>query len=156
MNSSVRLNIAFNKKLADKRKEWLRAADPNCFLDNKQETICISEFVDKELVLYELENIRRSIPSMIDGFKPSQRKILFACFKRKLTSVIKVAQLSGYVSEHAAYHHGEQSLNQTIVNLAQSYTGANNIPMLVPKGQFGSRPRGGKDSAAPRYIFTML
>lgn len=112
--------------------------------------------MDRELVLYELDSIRRSIPSMVDGLKPSQRKILFACLKRKLNSPIKVAQLSGYVSEHAAYHHGEQSLNQTIVNLAQGFTGANNLPLLVPKGQFGSRPRGGKDSAAPRYIFTML
>ncbi|CAL5971962.1 DNA_topoisomerase 2 [Hexamita inflata] len=154
--ASARLNVAFNKKLADKRKEWLQAADPNTYLDNKQMNIKISDFVDRELVLYELENIRRSIPSMIDGMKPSQRKILYGCFKRNLTSPIKVAQLSGYVSEHAAYHHGEVSLNQTIVGLAQSFTGANNIPFLVPKGQFGSRPRGGKDSAAPRYIFTML
>lgn len=80
--------------------------------------INIGEFVDKELVQYELENIKRSLPSMIDGLKPSQRKILFACFKRNLTSPMKVSQLSGYVGEHASYHHGEQSLNAAIVNLA--------------------------------------
>ena len=60
---------------------------------------------------------------MVDGFKPSQRKVLFSCFKRKLKSDIKVAQLSGYVSEHSAYHHGEASLAMTIVNLAQDFVG---------------------------------
>ena len=88
--------------------------------------------------------------------KPSHRKIIFASLKRKLFTPIKVVQLSGNVSENAAYHHGEASLNDTIVSLAQYFTGANNIPLLVPKGTFGSRARGGKDSAAPRYIYTCL
>lgn len=69
--SSNKLNMAFNKKLADRRKEWLRGADPGVYLDNKQMSINIGDFVDRELVLYELENVQRSIPSMIDGFKPS-------------------------------------------------------------------------------------
>ena len=60
----------------------------------------------------------RSIPSVMDGLKPGQRKIIYACFKRKLRAEIKVAQLSGYVAEHSAYHHGEQSLQQTIINMA--------------------------------------
>jgi hypothetical protein len=38
---------------------------------------------------------------MVDGLKPGQRKILFACFKRNLKSDVKVAQLAGYVSEHS-------------------------------------------------------
>lgn len=44
----------------------------------------------------------------------------------------------------------------TIVNLAQNYVGSNNINLLQPIGQFGTRINGGKDSASPRYIFTML
>jgi len=44
----------------------------------------------------------------------------------------------------------------TIVNLAQNYVGSNNINVLMPIGQFGTRLQGGKDSASPRYIFTML
>jgi DNA topoisomerase-2 len=92
----------------------------------------------------------------MDGLKPSQRKILFGCFKRGLRSEIKVAQLAGYVSEHAAYHHGEASLCGTIVGMAQNFVGANNVNLLVPNGQFGSRLMGGKDSASPRYIFTYL
>ena len=98
----------------------------------------------------------RSIPSMVDGFKPSQRKVLFSCFKRKLKKDIKVVQLAGYVSEHSAYHHGEASLQGTIVNMAQNYCGSNNINLLMPSGQFGTRLLGGKDAASPRYIFTHL
>ena len=44
----------------------------------------------------------------------------------------------------------------TIVNLAQNHVGSNNINLLQPIGQFGTRINGGKDSASPRYIFTML
>ena len=92
----------------------------------------------------------------MDGLKPSQRKALFACFKRKLTKEIKVAQVVGYVSEHTAYHHGEQSMEQTVVKLAQDFVGSNNINLLFPGGQFGSRLMGGKDAASSRYIFTRL
>jgi DNA topoisomerase II len=59
----------------------------------------------------------------MDGLKEGQRKVLFACFKRKLSSEIKVAQLAGYVSEQTAYHHGEASLHGTIINMAQVHCG---------------------------------
>jgi DNA topoisomerase-2 len=91
---------------------------------------------------------------MCDGLKPGQRKIMFACFKRKLTQEIKVAQLSGYVAEHSAYHHGEVSLQTTIIALAQNFVGSNNINLLLPLGQFGTRNMGGKEAASARYIFT--
>jgi DNA topoisomerase-2 len=84
------------------------------------------------------DNIR-SIPSMADGLKPGQRKVIFAAFKKNLVKEIKVAQLAGYVSEKTAYHHGEVSLTQTIVGLAQNYVGSNNINLLEPSGQFGTR-----------------
>ena len=67
-----------------------------------------------------------------------------------------MAQLVGYVSEHAAYHHGEASLTATIVNLAQDFVGSNNVNLLSPEGQYGTRESGGKDHASPRYIFTKL
>jgi len=69
---------------------------------------------------------------------------------------MKVAQLSGYISEHTSYHHGEVSLQGTIVNMAQDYVGSNNINLLVPSGQFGTRLMSGHDSGSPRYIFTRL
>ena len=112
------------------------------------------DFVNKELILFSIADCTRSIPSMCDGLKPGQRKIMFACFKRKLTQEIKVAQLSGYVAEHSAYHHGEVSLQTTIIALAQNFVGSNNINLLLPLGQFGTRNMGGKEAASARYIFT--
>jgi DNA topoisomerase-2 len=60
------------------------------------------------------------------------------------------------VSEHSAYHHGEVSLNQTIIGLAQDFVGSNNINLLYPDGGYGSREAGGKDHASARYIHTRL
>ena len=115
-----------------------------------------SEFIDKELKHFSVYDVQRSVGHLMDGLKPSMRKVLYACFKRNLTTEIKVAQLSGYTSEHTAYHHGEESLNGTIVGMAQDFIGAGNIQLLQPNGQFGTRAQGGKDSASPRYIFTLL
>jgi len=150
------LDMAFSKKNADKRKEWLKEYTPDIYMDNSVDKIVINEFINKELIQFSMADVIRSIPSIVDGFKPGQRKILYACFKRNLINEIKVAQLTGYVSEQTAYHHGEQSLSSTIVNLAQDFVGSNNIPLLVPNGQFGTRLQGGKDAASARYIFTQL
>ncbi|CAG8482548.1 2580_t:CDS:10 [Diversispora eburnea] len=110
---------------------------------------------ERELIDMAFNNIR-SIPSMLDGLKPGQRKVLFGCFKRKLNKEIKVIQLAGYVSEHSAYHHGEASLHSTIITMANNFIGSNNLNLLEPSGQFGSRIQGGKDSASARYINTRL
>jgi DNA topoisomerase-2 len=92
----------------------------------------------------------------MDGFKTSLRKIIYSAFKKNLMSEIKVAQFTGYVSEHSGYHHGEASLNATIIGMAQNFVGSNNINLLMPNGQFGSRLQGGQDSASERYIYTQL
>jgi DNA topoisomerase-2 len=92
----------------------------------------------------------------MDGNKISTRKILFAAFKRNLVKEVKVGQFAGYVSEHSFYHHGEQSLVGAIIGSAQEFVGSNNINPLLPKGQFGTRLKGGKDHASERYIFTLL
>ncbi len=65
-------------------------------------------------------------------------------------------KLAGSVNEQLAYRHGEASLMGTIVNLAHDFVGSNNINLLEPKGQFGTRLMGGKASASPRYIFTKM
>jgi DNA topoisomerase-2 len=115
-----------------------------------------TDFVHKELVLFAQYDVMRSIPSVVDGFKPTQRKILFCSFKKKLKNDIKVAQFVGYISEHSAYHHGEMSLENAVVNMAQNFVGSNNVNLLFPSGQFGTRLMGGKDHAASRYIYTRL
>jgi DNA topoisomerase-2 len=146
----------FNKKRADDRKTWLGAYDKNAYLDTSKSEVKYKEFIDNEMIHFSIYDNERSIPNGVDGLKISLRKILFSAFKRKLTSEIKVAQFSGYVSEHSAYHHGEASLNGAIVNMAQNFVGSNNINLLEPNGQFGTRLQGGDDSASERYIFTML
>ena len=155
-DSDLAINLAFNKSMSPERKLWLSNYNENQILDFNKKDISYEEFVNKELIHFSNADCARSIPDMRDGLKPSQRKVLFSCFKKKLFRDIKVSQLSGYVSETSCYHHGEVSLQGTIINLAQNFVGANNINLLVPSGQFGSRLKGGKDSASPRYIFTRL
>jgi DNA gyrase/topoisomerase IV subunit B len=150
------IDLAFSKKRADDRKEWLRGYVPGTHVDYDVERMLVSDFIHKELILFSMADNVRSIPSVVDGLKPAQRKVLFACFKRNLKTDIKVAQLGGYVSEHASYHHGEASLAATIVGMAQNFVGSNNINLLVPSGQFGTRLQGGRDAASARYIFTRL
>jgi len=150
------IDMVFNKKRANDRKKWLGAYDRTDVLDTRKDDIPFDEFIHKEMIHFSKYDCERSIPSMVDGLKTSQRKCLFAAFKRKLTKEIKVAQLSGYVSEQAAYHHGEMSLQKTLVGLAQDFVGSNNINLFVPNGQFGTRLQGGKDSASERYIYTLL
>ena len=146
----------FNKKRPDDRKTWLEQYDKTAFLNTSRPNVLYEEFIDQEMIHFSTYDCARSIPNMVDGLKTSLRKILYAAFKRRLTSEIKVAQFSGYVSEHSAYHHGEASLNGAIVNMAQNYVGSNNINLLEPNGQFGTRMQGGDDSASERYIFTQL
>uniref|UniRef100_A0A3P9IX37 DNA topoisomerase 2 n=1 Tax=Oryzias latipes TaxID=8090 RepID=A0A3P9IX37_ORYLA len=162
------ITLAFSKKKTDDRKEWLT----NFMEDRRQRRmhglpekylygtqtkhLSYNDFINKELILFSNSDNERSIPSLVDGLKPGQRKVLFTCLKRNDKREVKVAQLAGSVAEMSAYHHGEQALMMTIVNLAQNFVGSNNINILQPLGQFGTRINGGKDAASPRYIFTML
>lgn len=150
------IDLAFNKKRADNRKEWINGYEEGTFVDHTAKELRYKDFVDKELILFSIASVERAIPSMVDGFKTGQRKVMFSCFKRKLKNDAKVAQLAGYVAEHAAYHHGEGALNETIVGMAQDFPGSNNVHLLYPSGQFGTRLQGGKDAASTRYIYTRL
>ena len=157
MNESM--TLAFSKAQADDRKGWLTAhmaKPPTGIPYGKVHTLTVTDFIHRDMANFSAEDIKRSIPHVADGLKPSQRKVIFACLKKNLTSDMKVAQLGGYVAEQTAYHHGEASLQGTIVNLAQNFVGANNLNLLEPSGQFGTRLAGGKDAASARYIFTRL
>ena len=150
------LDMVFNKNRSDDRKDWLENYKKDARLDTDDSEITYNDFIDREFIHFSKYDCERSIANVIDGFKISTRKILYSTLKRNLVSEIKVAQLSGYVSEHSGYHHGEMSLNKAIVGMAQEYTGSNNIALLMPNGQFGTRLMGGKDSASERYIYTKL
>ena len=150
------IDMVFNKKRSDERKTWLTNYERDSYLDTNKDNVDYEEFISKEFIHFSKYDCERSIPNIMDGLKISQRKILYSAFKKNLKNEIKVAQFSGYVSEHSGYHHGEASLNAAIVNMAQNFVGSNNINLLQPNGQFGTRLQGGKDSASERYIFTQL
>ena len=150
------IDMVFNKSTPDARKAWLRGYDPDRILDADATTIDYQTFMNDDMIHFSKYDCDRSIPNVMDGLKTSQRKVLFCFLKRRSRDEIKVAQMAGYVSEHACYHHGENSLNGTIVGMAQNHVGSNNMNLLSPNGQFGTRLQGGKDSASERYIFTRL
>ena len=151
------IDLVFNKKRADDRKEWLSSYNRADHLDTSHAHVSYEDFMTREMKHFSVYDNQRSIANGMDGLKISLRKILFAAFKKGgLKTEIKVAQFSGYVSEHSGYHHGEASLNAAIVGMAQNFVGSNNINLFEPNGQYGTRLCGGKDSASERYIFTQL
>lgn len=98
------IDMVFRKNRVEDRKNWLNALKKDTYLNYSEaqaEGVRYSEFINKELILFSKSDCQRSIPHVMDGFKPSQRKVLFSCFKRKLTSEVKVAQLAGYIGEHS-------------------------------------------------------
>ncbi|PIO69434.1 DNA gyrase/topoisomerase IV, A subunit [Teladorsagia circumcincta] len=133
------------------RRIWENADDTPLTND-----ITYKEFVDNDLFRYSLLDLRRSIPSVVDGLKPSQRKVIHTLLRRSSNKEIKVNQLAAAVALNEAYHHGETSLVTTIVRLAQNFVGMNNVCLLEPLGQFGTRHEGGDDAASARYIYTKL
>jgi DNA gyrase/topoisomerase IV subunit B len=148
---------AFGKNEADTRKIWLgESYDNNNVLDQTLTRVSYDDFIDKELVHFFKYNTERNIPNICDGLKTGQRKVVFTCRKRNITKDTKVFQLAGEVAKTSAYHHGDASLNSTIVGLAQDYTGSNNLNILVPSGEFGSRTAKGGDASAARYIHTRI
>jgi DNA topoisomerase-2 len=167
------INKVFKDENANDRKKWLNNFNPrvsNYCLDllpelkekTKDGTTIklinakISDFMEHEMIKFSYEDCKRSLGGCIDGLKESQRKVIYAIRKKfkKQTDFIKVAQLSGYVAEQTDYKHGEQNLCETIIKFAQDFVGGNNIALLEPSGQFGTRLEGGKDSSASRYIHT--
>ena len=155
---------AFWKKMVPERKLWLCNAIANVpVAETYSAPVPIPHFIDRDVALFGVYSMERSIPSVCDGLKVCQRKVMWVTmFVRSYISKgneVKVAQLGAAVSEISMYLHGEQSLFDTIVNLGQSWTGSNNCPLLFDNGNFGSRlgkPTSGpgSDAASPRYIFT--
>ncbi len=147
------MNKAFAADQTDARKQWLLCYDESETHAHKNEQT-ISDMINHDLIQFSIYNCHRNLPNLFDGFKPSQRKALFGTLKKNSSDPIKVYQLTGYVTEHAHYHHGDMSMNNTIISMAQKFTGTNNLPLLQDRGQFGSRLC--KEASAPRYISTQL
>lgn len=157
-----KIKLAFDKTLADDRKEWISKAivdikKNGSIVDYTQKKVPISSFIDNELVLFSIYDCSRSLPNMMDGLKVSQRKVLFGTMNFTFEKeTVQVAQLSSFISGLTHYHHGEVSLQGTIINMAQNFVSSGNAQVLVPVGQFGTRNEGGADAGSPRYIFTKL
>ena len=156
--SSKHLSLAFAKTNSDLRKHWLiEEYDPDVILENDVRTVWIPDFINKDMIHFSNYDNIRSIPSLSDGFKPSLRKIYYGANLRKIwKEEIKVAQFAGFIGDQTAYHHGEVSLHEAIIGMAQTYVGSNNLNLLLPNGAFGTRAMGGKNYASPRYIYTQL
>jgi DNA topoisomerase-2 len=159
--------LAFAKRNADYRKGWIthylkqRAVGDIDLNLHKLSVMSYYDFINEELIEFSVYDNERSIPCLVDGLKPSQRKIIYTTLRKKIKSDLKVSELAGKVSSETSYHHGEGSLQDTIVGLAQDFPGSNNINLLLPIGQFGTRKGDtsdgiGKDYAASRYIYTNL
>lgn len=158
MDSETRdiINMVFNKKRTDEKKEWMLRYDPNNVVDKFTKKTTFFSFFDDEFIEFSIDDVYRSLPSLVDGLKTSQRKVLYTLFKANYKNKIKVSNLTGAVMEKSSYHHGVQSMESTIISMAQDLMGTNNINLLQPLGNFGTRRKGGKDAASGRYTFTML
>lgn len=150
-----KIDLVFRTNRSDERKEWMLRTVPKD-VEKYETPTPISSFLDNEMITFSLSDNIRSIPDIYDGFKPSQRKILYTALKKNITKDYGVASLAGIIKSETKYHHGEKSLEQGIVNMAQDFVGSNNISLLEPVGAFGTRIQGGDDAASSRYINTHL
>lgn len=144
---------------SDRRKQWLSdhkldQVEPMAKME--MDDITYEQFVNQELVLFSHYDNERSIPHLMDGLKPCQRKTLWTMMKLNLTQKTKCATIAGQVIQKAAYHHGETSLHDAIRGMANNFTGSNNLNLLYPAGSFGTRLENGKDSAQSRYVNTYV
>lgn len=150
------IDMVFNKNRADERKTWLMNYKPNIIIDKFNNDTYYDTYINEELIEFSMSDNIRSIPSAIDGLKPVQRKALYTIMNNNYKFEEKVSIISGSIIAATSYHHGGVSLENTIINMAQDYIGSNNINLLEPSGEFGSRSCGGDDASSARYVFSRL
>ena len=155
--------LAFHKTQTHLRKQWIADwVDREMIEVETYSELPISIFINYELIDYSIENIARAIPEAIDGMKESQRKFMYGALKKlrgkgkKAKAKMKVAQIASHASELTNYKHGDTCLADTGVMMAQEFPASNNLPLLEGRGQFGTRNKGGKDAANPRYTCVSL
>jgi DNA topoisomerase-2 len=147
----------FEKKRADVRKRKLEHDyDTEQCIDYREDAVSWSRYINTEGLAFAYSDNERSIASVVDGFKEGQRKVMFTVMHDDITTRIQVSALCGRVQTFTHYTHGETSLQATVAYMAQNFWGTNNINMLEPDGQFGSRNNGREGHGAARYIHTML
>lgn len=145
--------LLFKKGNEDKRKDWIDNYNAGDYIKSTARTITYAQFFSIEYRSFAKYSVERAIPSIMDGFKPGQRKPFFAMYVRP-NEAIKVSSLAGYVIDKYGYHHGDAALCETITKLAKNYMGSNNINYLIPHGNFGCVSV--HKAAHPRYIHVTL
>jgi len=146
---------------ASPRKDFLQSPvedeyDP---VDQEMQVVKCSEHFAIETKAYQLDFAARKLKHAVDGFIPSQRKAFAGARKmtRSSNKKVKVYQLTGEVTKSFHYQHGDTSMNDTIIKMAQNFTGSCNIPMFMPiSNGFGDRRTGRDETGSPRYIDTKL
>lgn len=157
--AATNMQLAFDDRLADHRKRWIAEyRELHQIVDMQLQPI--SDFINSEFIKFSITSVSRSIPSRVDGLKPSQRKAIWGAFCKwkgnvgKDAEEFKVARFANFVAEKTDYHHGEKCMCDTVVNMAQDFVGANNLPYFTSDGNFGTRNMNGKNASDTRYIFT--
>ncbi|KAM1340967.1 hypothetical protein ACFX13_005572 [Malus domestica] len=102
-------------------------------------------------IKYCIVALKRTIPSIADGLKPGQRKILFCALKNKLIGITKLETFSKSVD-----HHSSSNVASIIMGMTRNYVGSNNVNLFIPHGNYGTRGQGGEDQSAPRYLHIEL
>jgi len=155
-HASAGLKAFFDDKMSDERKRILTDEyDVHAAVDYSVTTLSVTDFLRRDMIHFSTYSNFRGLPSAIDGLTPARRKVLYY-FLHHVKGEIKVSQAAAGVAQKTMYLHGETSIIESIVGLAQEQTGTNNVALLLPIGQFGSRLDKPSVHAAPRYIFTAL
>lgn len=121
-----------------------------------KQSIRVKHYFNSAVKSFSLADCIRSIPSICDGFKPSQRKAICGTIMRgENAGEIQLERLASIIASKTDYHHGSNSLVSTVIGMANDkMPGMNNMNLFKPEGQFGSRLT--KEAGAGRYIFTEL
>ena len=139
---------------SEKRKIELRKS--LCKLDtnfSKNKILPITSVqMDYEVKQYKLDALNRQICGVIDGLNPARRKAIMAA--RDIHGRQRVSELAAATVGKYHYHHGEASMCNTIISMAQSYKGKMRFPLLTGHGNFGYYAS--NDVGAPRYINVSL
>lgn len=117
--------------------------------------VSVQNFFNDNFKLYSAHSNVRGLPFIGDGFKQAHRKAMWGMISRgENAPKDTVERIASKAASDTDYHHGVGSLEGTIVGLAQDFAGSNNMNLLSPEGQFGSRLD--KKPSASRYIKTQL
>lgn len=94
----------------------------------------------------------RALPSVIDGFKPTARKVVHAAITGSLKdgALYKLLALSGDAMKLSLYAHGDASLNGVIINLCKPFVDSFNP--LESDSQVGT-VRDPNSAGSPRYLY---